>query len=1106
MSRPVLVPIAHAAGGALAARASGLQGERAATVLKAATGRRRGSSRLASAAGERQVAGSEGATLENERKQITVLFADISGSTQLISGLDPENAWAVIKPLIQSMVDAVGMYGGTVNQILGDGIMALFGAPASLEDHAFRACCAALRMHQVLGHVSSGADGGDTASAVVRIHVGIATGEVLVGTVGSDLNWTYSAVGEVIHLASRLMQTAEPGKTLCAAETIHLAGELVTATAVGEVALRGLPGAVAVYRLLGARSTRARFHARAMRSGLSPFLGRDAELALLQDRLARAGAGQGQVVALVGDAGIGKSRLIWELTHSPHVEGWRVLEAGGVFYGRDIPHHPIAELLRTLFDIGDLDDAGNTHRKVAEGLRLLGEPLWDAEAGILALLSLDPATRAWAELDPHRRRGAAREAFLRLVRRLSEDRPLLLVVEDLHWADDETRALLAGLPGLIAGSRLLLLADYRAEGADPGWPEDEANVTRLALAPLSAASTRRLVESVVGVPATVAALGEELAERTAGNPFFLEETVRALVEAKVLEGEPGAFHATGAHSELRVPASVHAVLAARIDRLAPLEKRMLQAASVIGNRFPLVLLRALLRDAPQEQVLNLLFRLEDAGLVHESDLYPEPHYAFAHALTREVAYDGMLRKRRCALHAETLQAIEQVHATRLSEQVETLAYHAGRGEVWDRLAVYGREAGQRASGRSAYREAIRHFEQTLLGLARLLPLREALAESVDVRFELRNAYFPLGEITADLRSMREAERLAAELKDRSRLAWVSAFVARDLSLLGQPEQALEASRRALALADEVGEPDLRVLTRSYIGQAHYARGDYAESAATMREVLTEIAGAEVQRAFGLPLPAQVAFRGWLIWALARLGEFDEAERCGDELRRVAATIGKPLGQAVALYSRGFALVHQGRFETAIPLLEQGLRLCSKWGFAAWFTNLASTLGHALGRVGRTEEGMDLIWQAIRQTRAVGIMVSHANEVAWLAEAHLVRGQFNEAARHAQDAVELARRYQERGNEANALRVLGEVALRTEDADLAAARAHFCAALEAASACGMKPMVVACKDGLERLRRRLGRDRVGGADSGRPERPPAAASEPVRTRPKRGPKG
>jgi class 3 adenylate cyclase/tetratricopeptide (TPR) repeat protein len=966
----------------------------------------RGDSPLPVSAGESPAVVDKGAALDNERKQITVLFADISGSTQLINGRDPEVAWALIKPLIQVMVDAVGMYGGTVNQILGDGIMALFGAPASLEDHALRACCAALRMHQAVAHAFASVDGGADAyfaSAGVRIHVGIATGEVLVGTVGPELGGTYSAVGDVIHLASRLLHTAEPGETLCAAGTIRQAGELVTATAVGEVELRGLPGPVPVYRLLGARSARGRFHARAARGGLSPFLGRDTELALLRDRLARARDGQGQAVTLMGDAGIGKSRLVWELTHSPQIEGWRVLEAGGVFYGRDIPHHPVAELLRTIFEIGELDDEVDTQRKVAERLKALGEPLQEARAGILALLSIDPGTRDWAELDPQRRREAARDAFRRVVTRLSEERPLLLVVEDLHWADDETRALLAGLPGLIAGSRILLLADYRAEGGDPGWPDDEANVTRLALAPLSVANTQLLVERVLGDPSTLALLGEELVERTAGNPFFLEETVRALIEEKVLEGEPGAFHTAGPRPDLRVPASVQAVLAARIDRLAPLEKRLLQAASVIGNRFPLVLVRALLPDAPHETLLNLLFRLEDAGLIHESDLYPEPHYVFAHALTREVAYDGLLRNRRRQLHAEIVQGIEQLHATRLAEQVETLVYHAAQGEVWNRLALYGRQAGQRASARSAYHEAIRYFEQALLGLARLPPSAGAFAEAIDVRFELRNAFFPLGEVTADLLSMREAERLAAELQDRRRLAWASAFLARDLSLLGQPKEALVASQRAMALADEAGEADLRVLTRSYIGQAHY--------------------------------------------------------------------------------SRGFALVHQGRFEAAIPLLEQGLRLCRKWGFAAWFTNLASTLGHALARVGRTEEGMDLLWQAIKQTRAIGIMVSHANEVAWLAEAHLVRGELAEAARHAQAALELARRYQERGNEANALRLLGEVAIRLEDADSSVAEGHFHAALAAACACRMRPVAEACRAGLERVHRRLGRD---GSDGSRQE--------------------
>ncbi|HZS82232.1 MAG TPA: AAA family ATPase [Stellaceae bacterium] len=1008
-----------------------------------------------------------GAALESERKQVTVLFADITNSTKLIAGRDPEEARELLDPVIEAMMDSVHIYGGTVNQIQGDGIMALFGAPLYHEDHAVRACYAALHLHENLARAEGMAQ---RAGMPVQAHIGISSGEVLVRTITSDLSKGYNAVGEMIHLGARLQQLARPGATLCSSETIRLAGGLVAANTNGHTVIKGLLSPVEVFELVGARAAQSRVHAAAAQ-GLTPFLGREREHEALRLCLHRAAAGHGQVAALVGEAGIGKSRLVWEFVRSPATGGWLMLEAGGVSYGRDIPYLPIITLLKTCFELGDQDDAAAIGRKVGDKLRALGAAAEHASSAILALLGIEVDDPAWRAMDPLRRRETIGKAVVQLLCRLSQRSPLIVVVEDLHWIDSETQMLLEALVAALAAQPILLLVNYRP-GYHPGWPEG-APVTALEIEPLTRDMARHLARLLLGDDETVRNLQTELVERTEGNPFFLEESVRALAEARLLEGKPGAFRLAEGFSKPQVPASVRAVLGARIDRLAPADKRLLQAAAAIGSKFPLTLLRQLVKEEEQETLHGRLARLKEARLIFESSLYPELQYSFGHTLTQEVAYESLLQSRRRELHARIGEAIEALYAGRISEHLETLAYHAFRGEIWEKAASYARRAGQKAAAQSAYREAVAHFEQSLAAFAKLAPREDRLAAAIDTRFELRNALFPLGKINRDLEHLREAERLAGTLADRGRLAWISAYIARDLSLLGNPDEALEAGERALELTHEIGDDDLRVLINAYIGQAHYALGNYRRSAEIMAEQVRAIPADGLHLRFGLPGPAAVFFRAWLVWAVARRGRFAEAAPLAEDMLKVAAATDQPLCLTVAQYSHGFLLLHRADFAAAIPILERSLELCRDWGFSAWFTNIASSLGYAYAAVGRCEEGLDLLGQAIRQTRAIGIMVSHANEVAWLAEASLAAGRSEEGKRHAEAAIELARQYKEKGNEAEALRIRGEAGSRGGAAEREAAVDSFLAALSLAESCEMKVTALRCHLGLARAYRRGG---------------------------------
>jgi class 3 adenylate cyclase len=527
-------------------------------------------------------------TLEGERKQVTVLFADLKDSTELIRGLDPEAAQQLLDPAIHRMMDAVHRFEGTVNQVLGDGIMALFGAPIAHEDHALRACYAALAMQAAMRAYTE--DVRRTRGLELRMRVGLHSGEVVVRAIGNDLHMDYSAVGETTHLAARMEQLATPGSSRLTVATLRLVEGLVQVSALGPVPVKGLTEPVEVFELVGASAIRRRLQASVAR-GLTRFVGRQQELLALQQALERAGAGHGQVVAVVAEPGVGKSRLAYEFVHSHHTQSWRVLESASVSYGKATPYYPVIDLLRRYSHIEDHDDTRTIRAKVTGQVVTLDPVLQDAVPALLSLLDALPEDSPFLKFDPPQRRQRTLDALKRVLLRESQEQPLLLVVEDLHWIDSETEALLNSLVESLPTARLLLLVNYRPEYQHV-WGS-KTYYAQLRLDPLPPGSAEEFLQALLGDDRSLEPLKQLLIARTEGNPFFLEESVRTLVETGVLVGERGAYRLAQPLASLQVPATVQAVLAARIDRLPPEEKRLLQTAAVIGTEVPLPLLQAI---------------------------------------------------------------------------------------------------------------------------------------------------------------------------------------------------------------------------------------------------------------------------------------------------------------------------------------------------------------------------------------------------------------------------------------------------------------------------------------------------------------------------------
>ncbi|MBI2205835.1 MAG: AAA family ATPase [Candidatus Rokubacteria bacterium] len=978
--------------------------------------------------------------LEGERKLVTVLFADVRGSMELLADRDPEEARALLDPVIDRMIAAVQRYEGTVNQVMGDGIMALFGAPLAQEDHAVRACHAALEMQATVRRWAEEAP--VSTGLPVRIRIGLNSGEVVVRSIRSDLHVDYTAVGQTTHLAARMEQQADPGTIRVTAETAALLGAWMQVTPLGPVPVRGLDAPVRVYELTGLGPARSRLHA-ALARGVSHLVGRDHELAELAHAATIVRNGHGQIVALVGEAGVGKSRLTWEFLHSASLAGWRIVQGAASPYERSA-YALITQVLRQVFEV-DEAAAGAALRDKVDGTLAVLPGLADLAAPLLVLLGDAAPNPAWEVLELAARRRRLIDAVRRLLVGLSRLEPLSVVLEDLQWNDRESALVLDALVDAVATSRILLLVTARP-GPDLGW-SGKAHYGQIGLAPLSRSDADELLRDLLGDRPESVVVRRMVAERTQGNPFFIEESVRNLADLGVLEGGRGRYSVRRAPPSLQLPVSVHDVLAARIDRLQPEDKLVLQAASVIGREVPMALLDAVAEDG------DAVARLHAAELIDPDESGSEPKLVFRHALTQEVAYGGLLRERRRELDARLVDALERRPAGRLDEPAERLAYHALRGELWDKAARYCRQAGTRAIARCAYRAAVLHFEDALAALARLPPGRDRGQQTIEVHLELRTALTPQADFGRMLEHLQEAERLAREIDDRERLARVSSFLANQFTVMLDFPRAIRYGREALDLARALGDLAIEVITNAYLGVAYYTVARYDEAAELCRRNVVLLDGERAMERFGMMQCPAVYSRTVLAWSLAETGAFGEGLERAEEGVALGHRIGHPVTQVFAWLGLG-VLHHRRRdYERAVSLLEQALAHCQAAEAPVYVALITAPLAASLARVGRVHDAVQRLEAGIEQAIAIGDPYGRWLRTGGLAEAYLLSGRTGDAVRLARRAVELTRLVQSPGAEVHATVLLAETLLESDPHE---ASEHVTRAIARAAELGMRP--------------------------------------------------
>jgi DNA-binding NtrC family response regulator len=977
-----------------------------------------------------------------ERRRVTILRARI----ELPEDTDElSEASRVIEALVEKVVS----FGGRVEDLGRNGVDASFGLDP-VEDAPRRAANAALAIQKA----GERARERDPQQATLRMALDVSL--YLVGQVAGAPQIDQAAKLRTSTLLEALIGGAEPGAIIVSSATVPFLERRFDLVPAGPVS--GLTGQV--YRLAGRDATGLGLWGR-----LGKFVGRHHELDLLKDRWSLAARGRGQVVGLVGEPGVGKSRLVWEFTHAETTQDCLALEAAGVSMGTTAPYLTAIELLRDYFRVEAGDDARLIEGKVMSKLAALDEALVTLGPALLTLLDVRVSDRQWEAMNAAERRHRTLDAFKLLLARESRVQPVRIVVEDAHWIDGETQAMLETLAEGIPTARILMLITFRPEYAH-GW-SSRGFYTQLRVDPLSPETAEELLDGLLGRRADLEPLKPLLIERTDGNPLFLEESVRTLVETGALAGERGAYRLVQPAPTIQVPASVEEVLAARIDRLPSDEKMLLQPAAVIGRHVATALLAAV-AEVPEDALNRALAHLQAAEFLYEDSQFPEREYTFKHALTQEVAYASVLPDRRRALHARVLTAMETLYAERLGEHVDRLAYHAYQGQAWDKAVRYLHQAGDKAFARSANREAATFLDQALEALERLPRTAERQALAVDLRFILRNAHQPLGELDAQLRRLEEAETIATALGDERRLAWVNAYKIDFYRLTGDQDRALEAGERAHALAQGIDDFALQIGTNTWLGQVRYGLADYPGAIALFRHNVERLVGPYMTQRFGRPQVLAIHSRTILTWCLAELGEFEEGIARGEEAMAIAERVEQPLSLATATAGLGYVLMRQGDTDRAIPLLERGLDAIRAGNSPLWFPRIASALGYAQVLSGRTEAGLANLEQAVERSAAMKLIGAHALLLACLGEGYLRAGRLEEAQQVADDARALAREHRERGNEGWSLRLGAEIALAASPPDIRGALEQASAAVALAAQLGMQPLAAQCRALLARL--------------------------------------
>lgn len=949
-----------------------------------------------------------------ERRQLTVMFCDLVGSTPMSRQLDPEILRDILRRYNNAVASAVIGYGGHVAKFLGDGVLAYFGWPRAYEDQAERAVRAAL--DAIEGVEAVQLDDGDHLQA----RIGIATGEVVVGDIiGESATERETVIGETPNLAARLQGIANSGKIVISAYTRSLLGTAFHLEDIGSFEVRGFDEPVPAWRVIGEAEVESRFEAAHGRV-LTDLIGREHERGLIRNGWVHAVSGEGRVMLLSGEAGIGKSRMVQDF------RGELPDKSYYSFHFQCSPHHvnsafhPVVQRVRSGARFA-ADDDGKTKLDKLEAYLERRQAEVNNVGPILAKLLSLPGEERYGpfELSPQQLKNRAIEILIGHMLHQSKRHPVLCVVEDAHWADPSTTEMIGEIMARIAAHPVYMLITFRPDFTPP-WP-DLSHVSHLKLNRLGRNQAAKIAELVAG-PDLLEALVEQIVIRSDGVPLFVEELTKTVLES--------VSHDQSFTIDEIIPVTLQSSLVARLDRLES-AKVTAQTAAVIGREFPYDLLRRVV-DCSEEQLRDDLDRLVLSGLVNRQGRLPNATYSFKHALVQDAAYATILISERRQLHARIVQALEAVTGNNASERIDSLAYHATQAELWDKAFTYLHQAGVKAMDRAGLLEAVAQFENALKVAEKLPESKETLERSVDLRFELRNSLWALGQFEAILEHLAASAPLVAKLDDPVRQGWISVFESASLWQLGRREQAIRTAEFALDASRDAGDLSLEVGAHFYLGCPLATSAEYLRCEKMFGAICERLTGQLRLERCGLPFVPAVQARSWLVWSMAERGDFEAGLAYGMEALEIAEEVGHPYNIAHLLYDLGYFYEIRGDIDNAVEALQKSVDYVETWSLIYLSPFIKGFYGHALALANRVDEAVSVLEEAERLYEHLGTGLFRSLVGMQLGEAYLFAGRPQDAVSKTRNALALARKRGEPGHEAYGLRILGDISMSLGD--------------------------------------------------------------------------
>jgi class 3 adenylate cyclase/tetratricopeptide (TPR) repeat protein len=863
--------------------------------------------------------------IEGERKQVTVMFCDMEGFTSLTEKLGPEEMYSVMDQVYEILIHKVHDYEGTVNELTGDGIMALFGAPIALEDAPQRAIRSALAIHREINKFSEQIKT-EKRIPPIKMRIGIHTGPVIVGTLGNDLRVEFKAVGDTVNLASRMEGLADPGTTYVTEDTFKLTEGFFRFEALGEKKVKGKEEPIRVYQVIAPSTRRTKFDVSAER-GLTPFIGRERELELLLDGFQRAKLGKGQAFSIISEAGVGKSRLLYEFRKAVANEDINFLEGKCLSYSRGAAYHPVIDILKSNFDIREGEGDQEIREKVKRSLEIMKVDEPSTLPYLLELLSVKDSGIDKISMSPEAKKDRINEAIKRIVLKGSEVRPLIIAFEDLHWIDRSSEDVVRNHLESIPGSRVLLIFTYRPEFVHTWGAKSYHN--QLTLHRLSNRESFEMVTHVLGTKEIEKTLEELILEKTEGVPFFIEEFIKSLKDLKIIERKDNSYRLSKDIQQLTIPSTIQDVIMARVDSLPERAKEVLQTGSAIEREFSYPLINRV-TGLPEKELLSYLSILKDSELLYERGIYPQSNYLFKHALTREVVYDSILAKRKKKLHEEIGKAIEELYKDNLSEHYEVLAEHYFLSENYLKSAEYSRLAGRKAEKAASFSDAIAHAKKRVMSL-------EILPQTDDVQKQIIDARTALGLYITQVNRFAEAKEAVDPITDlainyvyKKRLCQIYTVIgAYHLWVEENYSEGFRALEEALKVSGEVKDFITSVLASFWIGCAlsficEFERSEnYFRRAIDINVVAKNLWGISVMKSM---------LTYFCYYHAGRINlQFDTSR----EALQIAEESGDIYSKAISYVNHGISCYSKGLLEKVEKYLLKGAEFCEKIGMPTW---------------------------------------------------------------------------------------------------------------------------------------------------------------------------